>query len=134
MESGRKPCLSAGHRHAPGEAAAAVAHVEDDAALAPLEHSRIDVAGFVELVAQAGIAVRVDVARAQLLGQQLGDGALRPVGSEIDHHGNVGDRARFHGVLHRGPLGSGVVRRLDADDEALVAQRHLRRGRGLHVG
>ena len=95
------------HRDAPGETAAAVAHVEDDAALAPLDHSRIDFAGFVELVAQAGIAVRVDVAGAQLLGQQFGERALRTVGAEIHHHRNFGDGAGLHGVLHRRPFGSG---------------------------
>ena len=40
-----------------GETAAAVSHVEDDAALAPLDHSRIEFAGFVDLVTQAGITV-----------------------------------------------------------------------------
>ena len=69
---GEKALFERGHGDAPGETAAAMAHVEDDAALAPFDHSRIELAGFVEFMAQAGIAVRVDVAGAQFFGQQFG--------------------------------------------------------------
>ena len=133
MESGMKSLLHGGHRDAPGEAAAAVSHVEDDAALAAFDHSRIDFAVVVEFVAQAGIAVRVDVAGTQFLGQQVGQRALRMIVPEIHHHGNLGQVSGLHGVLHRSPFRTRIVRRLDADDEVLVAQRHLGRGCGFHV-
>ena len=79
MESGMKSLLHRGHRDAPRETAAAVAHIEDDAALAPFDHPRIHFAVIVEFVPQPGIAVRVDVARPQFLGQQIGQRALRMI-------------------------------------------------------
>jgi hypothetical protein len=49
-----KTLFESGNRYMPGEAAAAMAYVEDNAALAPLGHSGVEVAGFVEFMTQPG--------------------------------------------------------------------------------
>ena len=53
--------------------------------------------------------------------------------AEIDHDGDAGDRARLDGPLDRREVRAHVVGRLDAHDQALVAQGHLGRRLGLHV-
>src|SRR5205085_8089263 len=62
---GKKALLHGGDGDAPGEAAAAVADVEDDAAFAARAHPRIELSVLEQLMPQAGEAVRVDVAGAQ---------------------------------------------------------------------
>ena len=134
IESGTKPVLIDRHGDAPEETAAAVADVEDDAALARLDESGIRLAGY-QLVAQARVHVRVDVARPQLLRDEVRERPLvGVVVAEIDHHRNVRRRCRFDRALDRGPFRSGVVRGLDADDRPLVLLRHRRGRLRIHVG
>ena len=111
-----------------------MSHVEDHAALAALDHSRIHVSGYIEFVAQSGIAVRVDIARPQLLFEQVGERPLRLIRAEIHHHGNIRERSRFHRVLDRSPFRPGVMRGLDADDQPWILLCHIRRGLRLHIG
>ena len=54
--------------------------------------------------------------------------------AEVDHHGDVGQRARLDGPIDGGEIRAHVVGRLDADDHPFVLQRHFRRRPGLHVG
>ena len=77
IESGRNPSLMIGTATRQAKLAAAVADVEDHAALAALEQSRVGVARGVELATQAGIDVRVDVAGTELLGEELRQRLLR---------------------------------------------------------
>ena len=133
IESGRKPSLDDRHRDSPGEASAAVADVEDDAALPALEKRRVRLARGAELAPEPGINVGVDVARPQLLREQLGKRLLRKDPAEIDHDGDAGHRARLDGSLHGRELRAGVMSRLDADDQAFVPQRHLGRRLGFHI-
>src|SRR5262249_44091833 len=83
---GDKAFLDDGDGDAPGETAAAVADVEEDAAAAADGQARIGPARRSQLVAPAGIDVGVDVAGAQPGGQQLFEPPLRKVAAEIDHH------------------------------------------------
>ena len=133
IESGRKPFLDDRHGDSPGEARRAVADVEDHAPLPALEQGRVGMPRGVELTAEPGIDVGVDVAGPELLRQQLRE-RLRRIGTaEIDHDGDAGERARLDGPIDGGEVRAHVVSRLDADDQALVAQRHLGRRLGLHV-
>ena len=78
--------------------------------------------------------MRVDVAGPQLLGPEDARGPFWTLIAEIHHHGDIGLGPRFHRALHGRPSRSGVVRELDAHDQALVLERHVRGGRGLHIG
>ena len=131
---GEEAGLDRRHRDAPDEAAAAVPDVEDHAALPALQQHRIQVPRPIELAPQARVHVGVDVARPQLLRDQLFDRPFGLVRPEVHHDGNAGDGAGFDGALDRRPLRTGIVRRLDPDDEALVLERHLGSRLGLHVG
>src|ERR1039457_3927469 len=71
MESGTKPDLNQRNRDAPQEAAAAMAQVEDDTALTPLDHPLAGLAVRPLLATQARVHVRVNVARAEDLREQI---------------------------------------------------------------
>ena len=69
----------------------------------------------------------------ELLRHQLGQRAFGLVRAEVDHHRHVRERAGFDRALDRRPLGAGVVRRLDADDQPWMPARHVRGRLRLHV-
>ena len=107
MESGMKPCFIAGTAMPPGETAAAMSDIEDDAALAPLDHARIQFARIVELVRAGRNSSACRYRRAAVSWSADRQGTLRMIVPEIDHHRDFRQGAGFHGVLHRRPLGAG---------------------------
>src|SRR5687767_11672193 len=95
------------------KASPAMARVINDAALAALEKIPADLTLIVEHRNAAQIKVRVNVAGAKTLEDQLGVRAFRAEGPEIDHHRNIRDRARLHRAIDGRPVGPAVVRGLD---------------------
>ena len=128
IESGRKPSLTAGTAIAPGEAAAAVADVEDHAALAPLQQRRVHVARR-RPARRAGRSRRGCRCRRAAASSS----PARPAGRsgwfapKSTITGMFAERAGLDRALDRRPLGPGVVRGLDADDQALVLAAPSRR-------
>ncbi len=131
---GQKPFLDGGHGDTPQKTAAAVADVEDHAALAAFEERRIDVTGRILLATQARVDVRVDVAWTELLRDQLAQGPFGLARSEVHHDRQVRQRARLDGALDGRPLWSGIVRRLDPDNQPRMTASHVGRRLHLHVG
>ncbi len=123
------------NRRGPPEAPAAVADIEDDSSLTSVDHGLARTLRHrILLAADAAVGVGVDVARAEILVQQVVHGAPgRDVSAEIDHHRDVGELAHLLGLFIRCPFAPVEMRALDADDEPLVSQRHVRRGLDLHV-
>ena len=121
------------HGRAEHEAPGPVADVEDDALLLRREDGRVDLAVDELPTPPAGVGMREDVARTEDPAEQLRDGA-HPRTAEVHHHRDAGDRACLDRTRERVPLGSVEVSALDADDQALVLECHLRGGPGLHVG
>ncbi len=136
IESGTKPALIIGIAATHLKLPPPWPDVELHAALAALDHRRArSLRDFVVFAAHAAVHVREDVARPEILGDELHD---RPahllVAAEIHHDGDVGHLADFLGAFVGRPLRSGKVGALDADDRALVLHRHRRGLLDLHVG
>src|SRR5262249_9034450 len=110
------------NRAGPSEAPRAVADIEDDALLAPVEHRLARPFSLrILLAAMAAIHVREDIARPQILHKQVLDRPARAqVAAEIDHHRNVSDVPSLNSLLVRSPLRPREVRALDSDDQALM--------------
>ena len=123
------------------EAGGAVAQVEPDPARPRLPHVRIDAPLGIDDGKLAREDVGVDVARAELLQDQVRIGTLRRPGPEIDHHRHVAQPAGLDRPLHRLPrrvLGiereaGPVMRGLDPDHDVPVLQRRLRGGFRVQV-
>ena len=107
--------------------------IEDHAALPALDHPRVHVTRRVLLAAQAGVHVRVDVAGPKLLRDQFSEWPLRQVRPEVDHYRDVGHRPGLDRALDRRPVGPGVVRRLDPNNQPRMLERHVGGGLHLHV-
>ena len=125
MVSGQKSFLDRGNGDAPRKAGPAVTDVEQHAAFSRFPERRVHFARWILLAADSGVHVRVNVIRPQLDGDELRERTLRSSRTEIDHHGNVGQRARFNGALDGRPFRSGEVRGLDAHDDARIPARHV---------
>ena len=92
----------------------------------------IDLAVEKLLAAAAGVGVRIDVPRTEILLEELLDRANAGV-AEVDHDRDVGDLPRLFGLDVGVPLRSAVVRALHADDDALVLERKFTGDFPLHV-
>ena len=112
-----------------------MADVEQHAARAPVDHRfawslRVSIL----LAAYAPVHVREDVASPEVLVQKI---VKRPARSDIrakiDHHRNFGRAAHLDSSFVRRPLRAAEMRALDADDHALVFQRHGGRRCDFHV-
>src|SRR5262249_32326839 len=117
----------------PQKAAASMAHIEDYSALSAFPKRGIHFTRFDLLVAKPGIDVGIDVARPELAGHELTDRTLSVINSKVDHDRDIGDRSRFDSAFNRRPFRAGVMGRLDAYDQILIAKRHVRRRPGFHV-
>ena len=128
--------LGGRHRLPPQEAAAAVADVEEHAALAGGDDVGLDLALLVDdRIAPAHVAVHVrqDVARPQVLVEEIVERQRREVAAEVDHHRHLGVGAGLDRAIDRVPVAAVVVRHLDADDHARVLADAHRRQLGVHV-
>ena len=134
MESGMKPCFTAGTAWRQRKLPPPWPDVEDDAALARLQQIGQQLALVVEHGHPAQVDVGIDVAGAQVLQHQILERPLGAEAAEIDHHRYVRDFARFHGAVHAGPIRGGVVRGLDSHHQVFVLQRARGGGFRIHVG
>jgi hypothetical protein len=121
----------------PQEAAAAVAQVEEHAALARLVHERLDRVGppVEQLDVAIVVEVRVQIARPHLLehlGAGVAPGPAQDVVVEDDRA--VRQAPSLDRALDRDEPLAAEVRVLDADDLIRVFQELLRRGLRIHVG
>ena len=134
---GEEALLGGRHGLPPQEAAAAVADVEDHAALAGRDDVRLDLPLLVDdriAPAHVTVHVREDVTRPQVLVEEVVERQRREVAAEVDHHRHLGLRAGLDGAVDRVPVAAVVVGHLDPDDQALVQEDAHRRQAGVHVG
>src|SRR6266540_363405 len=110
-----------------------MSHVKDYPALSAFPKRGIHFARLDLLVAKPGVKVGVDVARPELTRHEFTQWALGVIDSKVDHDGDIRQRTCFDGAFNRRPFRAGVVGRLDAYDQILVAERHFRRRPGFHV-
>ena len=115
---GRPALLDRRNRLAEQETAPAMAHVEDNAALAGFGQIGQQLLVFVQHRHRIEIHMRGDVAGAQFFCDQILIGPLRAKGAEINHDRHVREGTRFNGSLHRYPFGTIKVGGLDANDHA----------------
>src|SRR5215510_1504678 len=121
------------HGDPPQKAAASMSHVKDHSALSAFPKRGIHFARFDPLVAKPRIKVGVDVARPELPRHEFTQRTLSVIDSKVDHDGDIRQRTCLDGAFNRRPFRAGVVGRLDAYDQALMAKRHFSRRPGFHV-
>ncbi len=75
----------------------------------------------------------VDVPGPQDLRQQREQGALRPVGAEVDHDRTIGNVSGEHSLFKRLPATSGIVCALDPYQHVRIFLEHGRGGMAIHI-
>src|SRR5262249_18838469 len=75
----------------------------------------------------------IDTPRSELGGHESTEGPFSMINPKADHDGDMGERPRLDSAFNRRPFRAGVVGRLDAYDQTLIAKRHVRRRLGFHV-
>src|SRR5262249_22985429 len=115
------------------ETAAAVADIENNAALSCVEEVRADFAVCVEHRDVIDVHVRGNIARTKLLRDQLFIGALGSKDAEVHHYGDLCAGPGFESTINGSPLGRFEVGCLDADDEAGKFLDHVGGSSGIHV-
>ena len=139
---GREAIGNGRHGSAVPEAGRPVPEVEVNAPLARLVHVVVHLAVFIDDGELAGKDVRVNIAGAQVLEDEVGVGALGRARPKVDHHRHFTALAGLDGRINRGPrwmlvvkgLGGPIVGGLDADAHLVVGRSHLGRPLGIEVG
>ena len=130
---GYPPLPDGRHDLAKEKAPAAVAHVEDHAALASLEQIRQHILLRVQHGHPIQIHVCRNIAGAHFAQHQLLVRALRPEGAEVHHHRDIGQSSGLDSSIHGYPFRPRVVGCLDAHNQAWIFFGHGCRGLGVHL-
>src|SRR5262245_33386255 len=102
-----------------------MAHVKDHPALSAFPKRGIHFARLDLRVAKPGVKVGVYAARTEVTHYSFTQWTFSVIDSEVNHDDNIRQRTCFDGAFNRRPFRAGVVGRLDAYDQVLVAKRHF---------